>query len=154
MGMPSTRAHYTMDRIAGKRAGTWLNQKVFGLQQNEIPYRNTFGVMLRTPLPYIATLLFPFMVIEARSQSASADTHSFWAQRDTVLQDGPNSTKVRIAIWDSGVDTASVPRSTGTRRKRSSHPAWLRSVQGSARYAHGLVARQHRYAYVLIWTVR
>lgn len=60
--------------------------------------------MPRAPLHYLTIVLAVSVASDAVPQSAAIDT-SFWAERDTVLQHVPGAAKVRIAIWDSGVDT-------------------------------------------------
>ena len=61
--------------------------------------------MIPAPLKYLTVLLVVAIVPEAIAQATTVDTF-FWSRRDTVLQHTPGAAKVRIAIWDSGVDTA------------------------------------------------
>ncbi len=62
--------------------------------------------MRQLPLVIIA-LLLP-AVAAVGQQSPTRDT-SFWARRDTVLSPLTSTRSVRIAIWDSGVDTTLFP---------------------------------------------
>ncbi|MBL8998512.1 MAG: S8 family serine peptidase [Gemmatimonadetes bacterium] len=60
------------------------------------------GVMLRWTATLVALLL---PVVAAHAQRGGAAATDIWTDRDTIIGSGGPTGAVRIAIWDSGVDT-------------------------------------------------
>lgn len=62
---------------------------------------------MRPLLLAIIALMLP--IIAAVGQQAPTGDSGFWARRDTILSPPSGARAVRIAIWDSGVDTTLFP---------------------------------------------
>ena len=70
--------------------------------QNSIEYV-ILGTMKFTTVA-ARMVLFVFLGTFTASAQVSEKQSDFWAARDVVVEQKPNAKKVRIGIWDSGVD--------------------------------------------------